>query len=177
MPQERSGYPADPPSAGASGGRTHPGCLPCLLSDGDAEAPVADACSRTDTTRGAGETGWHSNAGRIISDYRSPPPDYAALYRAEPGAGTLDSSPEPRPAAATTSAHHDCRLVSSFSSTQNVVETFGVPLLKTKRVPASDVPNCEGSVSSVSNAPGCSVLGLASRSESRTISANIGIVF
>jgi hypothetical protein len=27
------------------------------------------------------------------------------------------------------------------------VETFGVPLLKTKRIPPSDLPNCEGSVS------------------------------
>jgi hypothetical protein len=26
------------------------------------------------------------------------------------------------------------------------VETFAVPLLKTKCIPASDLPNCEGSV-------------------------------
>jgi hypothetical protein len=29
------------------------------------------------------------------------------------------------------------------------VETFGLPLLKTKDIPASDLPNCEGSVKEV----------------------------
>ena len=47
---------------------------------------------------------------------------------------------------ATASAHHHCRLVSPSSPTQNVVETFEVPLLKTKGIPASDLPNCEGDV-------------------------------
>ena len=145
MPEERSGHPADPSSTGASGGRAHPGCLPRLLSDGDAEASAADACSRIDAAGGAGETGRHSNAGRLVSDYRWPPPDHAALHRAGSRAGTLASSPEPRTAAATASAHHHFRLVSSLSPTQNVVETFGVPLLKTKGIPASDLPNCEGS--------------------------------
>ena len=78
-------------------------------------------------------------------DHRWPPPDHAALHRAEPGAGALAASTQPRPAATTASAHHHGRLVRSFSPTQNVVETFGVPLLKTKRIPASDLPNCEGS--------------------------------
>ncbi|MGO9895371.1 MAG: hypothetical protein ACLPX8_14310, partial [Bryobacteraceae bacterium] len=41
--------------------------------------------------------------------------------------------------------YHHFRLVSSLSPTQNVVETFGVPLLKTKDIPASDLSNCEGS--------------------------------
>jgi transposase len=31
------------------------------------------------------------------------------------------------------------------------VETLGVPLLKTKRIPASDVPNCEGWVNAQRN--------------------------
>ena len=93
---------------------------------------LQDACSRIDTASGTGETGRHSNAGRIVSDYRWPPPGDAALHRAGSRAGAFASSPEPRVAATTTSAHHHFRLVSSLSPTQNVVETFGVPLLKTK---------------------------------------------
>ncbi|HTA45075.1 MAG TPA: hypothetical protein VK789_21660, partial [Bryobacteraceae bacterium] len=48
---------------------------------------------------------------------------------------------------ATAPAHHRSRLVSALSPTQNVVETFGMPSLKTKGIPASDALNCEGSVS------------------------------
>jgi hypothetical protein len=44
-------------------------------------------------------------------------------------------------------AHHEVCLDGALSSTQNVVETLEVPLLKTKRIPASDAPNCEGSAS------------------------------
>src|ERR1700690_3089816 len=33
-----------------------------------------------------------------------------------------------------------------LSPAQNVVETFGAPLLKTKHIPSSHMPNCEGSV-------------------------------
>src|SRR5580658_8177467 len=145
MPEERSGHPADPSSTGAQGGRTHPRGLPRLLSDGDAQASAPATCSRIDTARGAGETGQHPNAGRIVSDYRWPPPDHAALHRAGPRASTLASSSEPRPAAATASAYHHFRLIRSLPSAQNVVETFGVSPLKTKHVPASDLPNCEGS--------------------------------
>src|SRR5882762_9684289 len=107
MPEERSGHPADPPSTGASGRRTHPDCLPGLLSDGDAETSAADACSRADPAGSAGETGRHSNAGRVLPDYRWPPLDYAALHRTESGAGTLAPSPQARPAATTAPAHHD----------------------------------------------------------------------
>ena len=85
------------------------------------------------------------DAGRIVSDDRWPPPDHAALHRAGSRPGAFASSPEPRIAATTASAHHHVRLVSSLSPTQNVVETFGVPLLKTKDLPASDLSNCEGS--------------------------------
>jgi hypothetical protein len=31
------------------------------------------------------------------------------------------------------------------------VETFGIPLLKTKHIPSSDMPNCEGSASEMLN--------------------------
>src|SRR5580658_500262 len=146
MPEERSGHPADPSSTGAQGRRTHPRGLPRLLSDGDAQASAAPACSRIDTTSGAGETGEHPNAGRIVSDYRWPPPDHAALHRAGSRADAFASPLGPRTAAATASAHHHFRLASPLSPTQNVVETFGVPLLKTKCIPASDPSNCEGSV-------------------------------
>src|ERR1700689_3827016 len=146
MPEERSGHPADPPSAGASSGRAHPGGLPRLLSNGDAEASAADACSRIDTAGGAGETGRHSNARRIFSDHRWPPPGHAALHRAGPRAGTFASSPEPRTAPATASAYHHFRLVYTLAPTQNVVQTFGTGLLKTNGHQASYPPNCEGSV-------------------------------
>src|SRR6266581_6738067 len=107
MPEERSGHPTDPPSTGASGGRAHPDCLPGLLSDGDAATSAADACSRTDSAGSTGNTGRYSNAGRVLSDYRWPPLDHAALHRTESGAGAVASSPEPRPAATTAPAHHD----------------------------------------------------------------------
>src|ERR1017187_20319 len=146
MFEKRSGCPADPSSTGASCRRTHPGCVPGLLSDGDVEASAADAISRIDTTSGAGETGRHSNAGRLFPDHRWSTPGDAALHRAEPGAGALAAPTQPRPAAATASADLHSHLPRCFSLTQNVVETFAVPLLKTKRIPASDLPNCEGSV-------------------------------
>src|SRR3989442_10543129 len=147
MPEERSGRPADPPSTGATGGGAHPGCLPRLLSDGDAEASAAGARSRTDSAGSVGKTGRYSNAGRNFSDYRWPPTGHAALHRTEPRAGPLAPSSEPRPAATTASAHHAAGLVSRLSPTQNVVETLAVPLLKTMHIPGSDLPNCEGSAS------------------------------
>src|SRR5437660_296345 len=146
MPEERSGRPADPPSTGATGGGAHPGCLPRLLSDGDAEASAAGARSRTDSPGSVGKTGRYSNAGRNFSDYRWPPTGPAALHRTESRAGTLAPSSDPRPAATTASAHHAAGLVSRLSPTQNVVETLAVPLLKTMHIPGSDLPNCEGSV-------------------------------
>src|SRR5437667_8552193 len=149
MPEERSGRPADPPSTGATGGGAHPGCLPRLVSDGDAEASAAGPRSRTDSAGSVGKTGRYSNAGRNFSDYRWPPTGPAALHRTESRAGTLAPSSEPRPAATTASAHHAAGLVSRLSPTQNVVETLAVPLLKTMHIPGSDLPNCEGSVSAV----------------------------
>src|ERR1017187_1380870 len=146
MPEERTGYPADPPSTGASGGRAHPGCLPRLLSDGDAAASAADAGTWTDTAGSAGNTGRYSNAGRIFSDYRWPPTGHAALHRTESRSGAVAPSSEPRPAATTASAHHDPCLDSPLFPAQNVVETLAVPLLKIKRISALDMPNCEGSV-------------------------------
>src|SRR5260370_20618958 len=144
MPEERSGHPADPPSTGAPGGRAYPDCLPRLLSDGDAAASAAAACSRTDPAGSAGKAGRYSNAGRVFSDHRWPPLDHASLHRTESGAGASAPSSEPRAAATTAAAHHDACLDHTLSPTQNVVETLAVPLLKTKRIPASDVPNCEG---------------------------------
>ena len=64
--------------------------------------------SRTDTPRGAGETRHDSNAGCVFPHHRWPPAGHAALHRAEPGAGASAPSTEPRPAAATASAHHHC---------------------------------------------------------------------
>src|SRR5665213_81648 len=146
MPEERPRYPADPPSTGASRGRAHPHCLPGLLSDGDVEASAADACSRPDATGSSGKAGRHSNARRIFSDHRWPSPGHAALHRTRSRAGDSASSPEPRIATATTSAHHHFRFIRSISATQNVVQTFETPLLKTKGGHASNLPNCEGSV-------------------------------
>src|SRR5882672_9777127 len=119
MPEERSGHPADPPSTGASGRRAHPDCLPGLLSDGDAETSAADACSRTDPAGSAGKAGRYSNAGRVLSNYRWPPLDHAALHRTESGAGTVAPSSEPRPAPTTASAHHDACLDGVLFPTQN----------------------------------------------------------
>src|SRR6266853_2607406 len=101
MPEERSGHPADPPSTGAPGRRAHPDCLHGLLSDGDAETSAADARSRTDAAGSAGKAGRNSNAGRVLSDYRWPPLDHAALHRTESGAGTATPSPASRLAATT----------------------------------------------------------------------------
>src|SRR5205807_6322040 len=95
-----------------------------------------------------------SNAVRICSDYLRQRTDHAALHRSESLAGTIASSSEPRPAATTATAHHDACLASHLSPTQNVVETLAVPLLKTKHIPASDLPNCEGSVN-FQRRPGC----------------------
>src|SRR2546423_11414990 len=147
MSEKGSGHPADPPSTGASGRRAHPGCIPRLLSDGDAAASTEDAGSRTDPAGSAGKTGWHSNAGRVFSDYRWPSPGHAALHRTASRAGTFAPSSEPRPATTTASAHHPFGLVRSVSPTQNVVQTFGTALLKTKGHHASNLPNCEGSAS------------------------------
>src|ERR1017187_7578948 len=98
-------------------------------------------------TRGrAGETCRHSNGRRIFSVHPWAPPGHAAVHRAGPRAGTFAPSPEPRTAAATASAYHHFRLVSSLAPTQNVVRTFGTGLLKTKGRQASHLPNCEGSV-------------------------------
>src|SRR5439155_22800970 len=83
---------------------------------------------------------------RIFPAYRWPSTGHPALHGTESRAGTFAPSSEPRPAATTASAHHDTCLDSALSSTQNVVETLAVPLLKTKRIPGSDLPNCEGSV-------------------------------
>src|SRR4030088_3313641 len=107
MPEERFGHPADPPSTGASSRRAHPDCLHGLLSDSDAETSAADACSRADPAGSAGKAGRYSNARRVLSDYRWPPTDHAALHRTESGAGVAAPSPESRAAATTASAHHD----------------------------------------------------------------------
>src|SRR5260370_570563 len=144
MFEERSGHSSDLPSTGTSGGCAHPGGLPGLLSHGHIEASAHGACSRTHAPSGAGETCCHSNAGCVFPDYRWPPSGHAAVHRAESGAGAFTPSTEPRPAAATASAHHRSCLVRSLSSTQNVVETFEAPLLKTKGTSASDLLNCEG---------------------------------
>src|SRR5271165_2819107 len=147
MFEERSGHSPDLPSTGTSGGSAHPGCLFDLLSHGDAEAQAHAACSRADTPSGVGETGRDSDAGCVVPHHRWPPVDHAALHRAEPRAGASPPSIEARPTAATASAHHHCRLVRFFPPTQNVVETFEVSLLKTKGIPPSPRPNCEGWVS------------------------------
>src|ERR1700704_1957965 len=153
MLEERFGHSSDLPSIGASGRSAHLGCLPGLLSDGDAETPSQDACFRLDTPSGAGETCHHSNAGCVFPDYRWPPPGHAALRRAEPRAGPSAPSTEPRPTAATASAHYLCCLVSSVFPTQNVVETFGVRSLKRKIFPTSNALNCEGRVSRADGDP------------------------
>src|SRR5713226_2412056 len=144
MFEERSGHSTDLPSTGTSGRRAHLGCLPGLLSDGDAEASAAAPCSRIDTTSGAGETRRDSDVGCLVPHHRWPPTGHATLHRTGPRAGATPASAQVGPAATTTSAHQRCCLVSSLSPTPNVVETFDVPLLKTKGIPALDLPNCEG---------------------------------
>src|SRR5260370_16971580 len=143
MPEERSGHPADPPSTGAPGGRAYPDCLPRLLSDGDAAASAAAACSRTDPAGSAGKAGRYSNAGRVFSDHRWPPLDHASLHRTESGAGASAPSSEPRPAATTASAHHDACLDAALSSTPNLVQTLPVPFLKTNPISPPLTPNSQ----------------------------------
>src|SRR5208282_2617414 len=94
MPEKRSGYPADPPSTGASRRRAHPGCFSRLLSDGDAAASAEDAGSRTDAAGSAGKTGRHSNAGRVFSDDRWTATGHAASHRTESRAGAVAPPPE-----------------------------------------------------------------------------------
>src|ERR1700694_4982829 len=147
MSEERSGHSSDLPSTGASGRGAHPGCLPGLLPDRDAEATARGACSRTDTPSGVGATRRDSNAGCVFPHYRWSPPGHAALHRAEPRAGPSAPSTESRPAETTASAHHYRYLVSALSPTPNVVETFGVRSLKTKNFQVSNALNCEGWVS------------------------------
>src|SRR5438105_9814878 len=121
MFEERSGHSSDLPSVGASGGCAHPGCLPCLLSHGDAEVPAPAACSGINAPCSAGETRCHSNAGCVFPDYRWPPLGHAALHRAEPRAGASPPPTEARPPTATAPTHHRCCLIRSLSSTPNVV--------------------------------------------------------
>jgi len=139
------GIPLGTPFAFTVAGNPLTVSAPRLLSDGDAEASLADACPRIDTMSSAGETGRHSNARRIFSDHRRPPPHHAALYRTGPRASTFASSPGSCTAAATPSAHHHCRLVGALTPAQNVVQTFAIGLLKTKGRQASNLSNCEGS--------------------------------
>jgi len=86
---------------------------------------------------------WRVKAGHQIETWQR----RSAAGRADSPA----SSSEPCTAAATASAHHHCRFLRSLPPTQNVVETFGVPLLKTKPFLTSDLLNCEGSVKSARN--------------------------
>ena len=72
----------------------------------------------------------------IMPRYTEPDPEQALLLHHLNL--VLPQQPPPR---ITTSASSD-----SLSPTENVVETFGVPLLKTNGRPASDRLNCEGSV-------------------------------
>src|SRR6266700_2038910 len=144
MLEERSGHSSDLPSIGTSGRSAHSGGFPGLLPDGDVEASVAATCSGIDTPRRARETRCDPNVGRVVPHHRWPPAGHAALHRTGPRAGASAASAQVRPAATIASAHHSCSLVRSFPPTQNVVETFGLPLLKAKGFPASDVPNCEG---------------------------------
>src|SRR5713226_63317 len=144
MLEERSGHSTDLPSIGTSRGSSYSGGFPGLLPDGDAEASAAATCSGIDTPRRARETRCDSNVGRVVPHHRWPPAGHAALHRAGPRAGAATASAQVRPAATAASTHHSCCLFSSLPPTQNVVETFGLPLLKPKGFPASDVPNCEG---------------------------------
>src|SRR5713226_4065549 len=144
MLEERSGHSTDLPSIGTSRGSSYSGGFPGLLPDGDAEASAAATCSGIDPPRRARETRCDSNVGRVVPHHRWPPAGHAALPRAGPRAGPAAASAQVRPAATTASADHSCCLLRCFPPTPNVVETFGLPLLKAKGFPASDVPNCEG---------------------------------
>src|SRR6267154_5637242 len=144
MSEERSGHSSDPSSTGTSGGSPYPGRLPGILSGRDLEAPATGTRPWTDTESSAGEASRDPNAGCLFSHHRWPSVGDAALHRTPSRAGYSTSSPQPHPSPATTSSHHRTRLIGSFSSTQNVVETYGLPLLKIKDFPASDAPNCEG---------------------------------
>src|SRR5882724_6087664 len=148
MFEERSGHSTDLPSTGTSGRSAHLGCLPGLLPDGDDEASAAAPCPRIDTSSRVRETCCDSNAGCVVPHHRWPPTGHATLHRAGPRAGATAASAQVGPAATTASAHQRCWPVSSLSPTPNVVETFEVPLLKTKGISALDLPNCEGWASS-----------------------------
>jgi hypothetical protein len=73
----------------------------------------------------------------VMPRYTEPDPEQALLLHHL--SLVLPEQPPPRITTAALSA--------PLSPTQNVVEAFGVPLLKTKDIRNSDLSNCEGSVS------------------------------
>src|SRR5437879_7425473 len=146
MFEERSRDSPDLPSIGTSSRSAHSGSFLGLLIDCDDEASAAATCPRIDTTSRPRETRCDSNVGCVVPHHRWPPAGHATLHRTGPRAGASPASAQVRPAPTTASAHHFCCLVSSLPPPQNVVETFRLRLLKAKGFPASDVPNCEGSV-------------------------------
>src|SRR5258708_5601516 len=144
MFEERSGGSSDLSSTGASSRSAHHGGLPGLLFDRDAEASVAGVCTGIDSASGFGKVGYDSNAGCFVSDDRWSSIGDATLYRAGPRAGAAPPSPEACSAPATGSSYPPRRFLFSFSPTQNVVETLGMPLLKLKEFSGLDAFNCEG---------------------------------
>jgi hypothetical protein len=118
--------------------------LPGLLSDCDVEAPASGVCSRTHTPRGAGKIGGDSNVGCLVSNHGRPPARDASVYRAGTGAGPAAPPPQAGTPGSAASANHgrDSEFIGP-PPIEHVVETFGVPLLKTKAFPVSHVPNCE----------------------------------
>src|ERR1700732_893915 len=143
MSEERSGYSSDPSSIGASGGSSYPGRVPGILSDRNLEVPAPGARTWTDTESSAGEASRDPNAGCLFSNRGWPPIGDAALHRTRSRASNFTPSPQPHPPAATASPHHHTGLLDCYSPTRNVVETYGLPLLKIKEFSAADVPNCE----------------------------------
>src|SRR3982750_2661639 len=143
MLEERSGHSADLSSAGAAGRGSPPGGFPGLLPDSDTEAQTASECAGTAPPSGAGKAGHDSNAGRLFSYHRWPPPYPASIHGAGTRKGFVASSSEAQ--TSTTAPSTNYRFCLVRPSTQNVVETFLTPPLKLKDFPASFVPDCENS--------------------------------
>jgi Transposase DDE domain len=134
-------------SARASRGGSHSGGVSGVLPERDLEASHASARPGTDAARGSGKAREHSDARRLLSDYRWPLPDHAALHRTRRGCRAAAASPQADPAESASSPPLRARRAAP-GPIENVVQTFGEPLLKTKTFLASNPPNCESWVSS-----------------------------
>ena len=144
MFEERSGHSSHLPSTGTPGGSTHSGGFPghCLTvtlkhrlkahAPGLTPRAVLEKLAAIQML----DVSFPTTDGRrlVMPRYTEPNPEQALLLHQLNL--VLPQQPPPRISNTASSA--------PFSSTPNVVETFGVPSLKIKSFPAANALNCEG---------------------------------